>query len=80
MIYVHIVNERLTAGFFELILRARKDRNQEECRLPAWALPAGGSRPRFGETARSCAQLVRRWGLEKAASLLAKAAKCYIPG
>lgn len=47
---------------------------REECRLPAWALPVGSAeRLRFGAAAKGCAQLVRRWGLEKAASLLAKA-------
>lgn len=57
--------------------------SEDECRLPAWALQsamhrddAGASqRLRFRDAARGCASLVRRWGIEKAASMLASQKK-----
>lgn len=55
--------------------------DDEECRLPSWALPTAsvqssleqgdGGRFRLRDAARGCAALIRRWGLEKAASMLA---------
>ncbi|CAE8655191.1 unnamed protein product, partial [Polarella glacialis] len=55
--------------------------SEDECRLPAWALttaaaqaPVSASasgRLSFADAARGCASLVRRWGLDKAASIMA---------
>eukprot|EP00435_Cladocopium_sp_Y103_P027309 s2113_g6.t1 len=55
----------------------------DECRLPAWALQSAmhrddagvSERLRFRDAARGCASLVRRWGIEKAASMLASRKK-----
>ncbi|CAK9040086.1 Uncharacterized protein in hydrogenase 1 5'region (Fragment) [Durusdinium trenchii] len=55
--------------------------SEDECRLPAWALSsaahqgASGSRLRFRDAARGCAALVRRWGIEKAATILTSSSK-----
>ncbi|CAK9039528.1 unnamed protein product [Durusdinium trenchii] len=55
--------------------------SEDECRLPAWALSsaahqgASGSRLRFRDAARGCAALVRRWGTEKAATILTSSSK-----
>lgn len=56
---------------------------EDECRLPAWALEsalhregtAASERLRFGDAVRGCAALVRRWGIEKAASLISSPSK-----
>jgi len=53
--------------------------DEDDCRLPAWALPtavhgdasAGSERLRLGDAAKGCAALIRRWGMEKAASVFA---------
>ncbi|CAE7650860.1 unnamed protein product [Symbiodinium microadriaticum] len=53
--------------------------DEDDCRLPAWALPtavhsdasAGSERLRLGDAAKGCAALIRRWGMEKAASMFA---------
>eukprot|EP00931_Biecheleriopsis_adriatica_P118791 TRINITY_DN94110_c0_g1_i1.p1 TRINITY_DN94110_c0_g1~~TRINITY_DN94110_c0_g1_i1.p1 ORF type:complete len:611 (-),score=112.64 TRINITY_DN94110_c0_g1_i1:366-2177(-) len=54
--------------------------DKDECRLPSWALttavtrnelPESTGRLRFKDAAKGCAKLFKRWGLEKAAGILA---------
>lgn len=52
--------------------------NEEDCRLPAWALPTANAKPSeapagrltLAEAVRGCAGLIRRWALDKAASIM----------
>mmetsp|Transcript_8382 Transcript_8382/g.15699 ORF Transcript_8382/g.15699 Transcript_8382/m.15699 type:complete len:602 (-) Transcript_8382:27-1832(-) len=56
--------------------------NEEDCPMPAWSLPTANAvytsgqdlkqdgRLRFGDAAKGCAKLVRRWGIEKAAGMM----------
>ncbi|CAJ1339635.1 unnamed protein product [Effrenium voratum] len=54
--------------------------DEDECRLPSWALPTANVHPsegnaermRLSDAAKGCAALIRRWGIEKAASMLAR--------
>ncbi|CAJ1339638.1 unnamed protein product [Effrenium voratum] len=49
--------------------------DEDECRLPSWALPTANVHPsegnaermRLSDAAKGCAALIRRWGIEKVA-------------